>query len=76
MRRWSDEAEDGSWRNRFAGGAVVSEVARRHDISPRHLTVWLKAAGAGFATLSADDDLDVPAFRSAQIRWVPRFLLP
>jgi transposase-like protein len=31
----------------FCGGAVVSEVARRHDISLQHLTAWLKAAGAG-----------------------------
>jgi hypothetical protein len=31
----------------YAPGAVVSEVARRHDISPQHLFAWRKAARAG-----------------------------
>ena len=39
----------------YAVGAVVSEVARRHDISPQHLFVWRKAARAGLLSLPADD---------------------
>jgi transposase len=39
----------------FAAGAVVSEVARRHDISPQHLFAWRKAARAGLLSLPADD---------------------
>ena len=35
-------------------GAVVSEVARRHDMSPQHLFGWRKAARAGLLTLPAD----------------------
>ena len=35
-------------------GAVVSEVARRHEISPQHLFAWRKAARAGQLTLPAD----------------------
>jgi transposase len=38
---------------------VVSEVARRHEISPQHLFVWRKAARAGQLILPMDD---VPAF--------------
>ena len=34
--------------------AVVSEVARRHDMSPQHLFGWRKAARAGLLTLPAD----------------------
>ncbi|MFZ2065458.1 MAG: transposase [Xanthobacteraceae bacterium] len=39
----------------FAPGAVVSEVARRHDISPQHLFAWRKAARAGLLSLPADE---------------------
>ncbi len=49
----------GSSRNSYAPGAVVSEVARRHDLSPQHLFGWRKAARAGLLTLPADE---VPMF--------------
>jgi transposase len=39
----------------YAAGAVVSEVARRHDISPQHLFAWRKAARAGLLSLPADE---------------------
>ena len=39
----------------YAAGAVVSEVARRHGISPQHLFVWRKAARAGVLSLPADE---------------------
>jgi transposase len=39
----------------YAPGAVVSEVARRHDISPQHPFVWRKAARAGQLSLPMDD---------------------
>ena len=41
-------------RIQCAAGAVVSEVARRHEISPQHLFAWRKAARAGQLTLPAD----------------------
>jgi transposase len=43
-RRWSDEAKGRIVAESYAPGAVASEVARRHDISPRHLFIWRKAA--------------------------------
>ena len=39
----------------YAPGAVVSEVARRHGISPQHLFVWRRAARAGVLGLPADE---------------------
>jgi transposase len=53
-RRWSDEAKGRILAESFAPGAVVSEVARRHEISPQHLFAWRKAARAGLLTLPSD----------------------
>jgi transposase-like protein len=33
----------------------MSEVARRHDISPQHLFTWRKAARAALLSLPADE---------------------
>jgi hypothetical protein len=38
----------------LCAGRVVSEVARRHDISPQHLFAWRKAARTGALSLPAD----------------------
>ena len=53
-RRWSVEAKGRMVAESYAPGAVVSEVARRHDISPQHLFAWRKAARAGLLTLPAE----------------------
>ena len=58
-RRWTDEAKGRIVAESYAPGAVVSEVARRHDISPQHLFVWRKAARAGLLSLPPDE---APAF--------------
>src|SRR6476659_3598395 len=50
-RRWSDEVKGGIVAESFAPGAVVSEVARRHEISPQHLFAWRKAARGGLLRL-------------------------
>jgi transposase len=54
-RRWSNEAKGRMVVESYAPGAVVSEVARRHDISPQHLFAWRKAARAGLLSLPADE---------------------
>ena len=43
----------GSSRSLLCRGAVVSEVARRHEISPQRLFAWRKAARAGQLALPA-----------------------
>ena len=63
-RRWSDEAKGRIVAESYAPGAVVSEVARRHDMSPQHLFGWRKAARAGLLTLPADEaPMFVPVVR-------------
>jgi transposase len=57
-RRWSDEVKGRIVAESFAPGAVVSEVARRHEISPQHLFAWRKAARAGLLTLPSDAALE------------------
>jgi transposase len=54
-RRWPDEEKGRIVAEAVALGAVVSEVARRHDMSPQHLFGWIKAAKEGKFALPADD---------------------
>lgn len=66
-RRWSVEAKGRIVAESYAPGAVVSEVARRHDMSPQHLFGWRKAARAGLLTLPADEaPMFVPVVREAR----------
>jgi transposase-like protein len=51
--RWSEEVKGRIVAESYAPGAVVSEVARRHDISPQHSFAWRKAARAGLLSLPA-----------------------
>src|SRR6202048_4067664 len=53
-RRWSDEAKGRAVAESYAPGAVVSEVARRHDITPQQLFAWRKAARSGRLALPAE----------------------
>ena len=52
-RRWSDAEKGRIVAESFTPGAVVSEVARQHEISPQHLSAWRKAARAGQLALPA-----------------------
>jgi transposase len=56
-RRWSNEAKGRMVAESFKPGAVVSEVARQHDLSPQHLFTWRKAERAGLLTLASDPAL-------------------
>jgi transposase len=54
-RRWSDESKGRIVAESYAPGAVVSEVARRHEITPQHLFAWRQAARAGRLALPAEE---------------------
>jgi transposase len=56
----------------FVPGAVVSEVARRHDIWPQHQLAWRKAARAGLRSLPADEaPMFVPVMTELRhVEWV------
>src|ERR1700747_2547597 len=54
-RRWRAEDKGRIVAESYAPGAVVSEVARRHDITPQHLFAWRKAVRAGRLTLPAEE---------------------
>jgi transposase len=54
-RRWSEEQKGRIVAESYAPGAVVSEVARRHEISPQHLFAWRKAARAGLLALPGEE---------------------
>jgi len=51
----------------YAPGAIVSEVARRLNISPQHLFAWRESARAGALGLPADT---APLFVRSS-RWWP-----
>jgi transposase len=59
-RRWSVEAKGRVVAESYAPGAVVSEVARRHEIAPQHLFAWRKAARSG--RLAPPVDAAMPMF--------------
>jgi transposase len=58
-RRWLDEEKGRIVAEAVAPGAVVSEVARRYDLTPQHLFGWIRAAKDGKFALPADG---APAF--------------
>jgi transposase len=58
-RRWSDEEKGRIVAEAIAPGAVVADVARRHDLAPQHLSNWIRAAKDGGFALPADE---MPSF--------------
>ena len=54
-RRWSEEQKGRIVAECYLAGAVVSEVARRYEISPQHLFAWRKAARAGLLALPSEE---------------------
>jgi transposase-like protein len=59
QRRWSDEEKARIVAEAIGPGAVIADVARRHDLAPQHLSNWIRAAKDGRFALPADG---MPAF--------------
>jgi transposase len=53
-RRWTDEEKGRIVAEAIAPGAVIAEVARRHDLTPQHLSNWIRAAKEGHFALPAE----------------------
>jgi transposase-like protein len=58
-RRWSEEQKGRIVAEAIAPGAVIADVARRHDLVPQHLWNWIGAAGEGRFAIPVDG---LPAF--------------
>src|ERR1043165_7130011 len=54
-RRWTVEEKGRVVAEAVAPGAVIAEVARRHDLAPQHLSNWIRAAKDGHFVLPCDD---------------------
>jgi transposase len=54
-RRWSEEQKGRIVAESYLAGVVVSEVARRYEISSQHLFAWRKAARAGLLALPSEE---------------------
>ncbi len=63
-RHWSDEEKGRIVAEAIASGAVIADVARRHDLVPQHLSNWIKAAKDGRFALPADA---MPSFVSVVV---------
>jgi transposase len=59
-RRWSAEAKARIVAESLAPGAVISEVARRHDLRPQQLFAWRHLARQGRLALPAAELSFVP----------------
>jgi transposase len=54
-RRWTEGQKGRIVAESYLAGAVVSEVARRYEISPQHLFAWRKAARTGLVALPSEE---------------------
>jgi transposase len=54
-RRWTAQEKGRIVAQALNAGGSVAEIAQRHDISPQHLFIWIRAAKEGRLALPADE---------------------
>ena len=54
-RRWRAEEKGRIVAQAVAPGAVIAQIARQHDLTPQHLSNWIRAAKEGRLTLPAPE---------------------
>lgn len=59
-RRWSEDVKSRIVAESFAPGAVVTDVARRHDVRAQQVHAWRRDAREGRLALPFDDPAFVP----------------
>ena len=71
-RRWTDEEKGRIVAEAVKGGGVIAAVARRHDMTPQHLSNWIRGAKDGRFALPADEEVRfVPLVASGPIGVAP-----
>jgi transposase len=60
-RRWPNHVKARIVAESFAPGAVIAEVARRHDLRGQQIHAWRKAAREGRIALPAQEALEFAA---------------
>jgi len=59
-RHWCEEDKGRIVAEAIAPGAVIAAVAHRHDLTPQHLSNWIRAAKKGLITLPGETLSFVP----------------
>jgi transposase len=68
-RRWTGEEKGRIVAEAVAPGAVIAEVARRHDLAPQHLSNWIRAAKSGRFALPGEGVAFVPVVAAERAGW-------
>ena len=73
-RKWPDETKIAIVAEALADGAVVSDVARRHDVAPSQLFGWMRQfRDAALATIAPPEP---PMFAPAIVEVAPMMAVP
>jgi transposase len=74
-RRWSLAEKGRIVAQAVASGAVIADVARQHDLTPQHLSNWIRAARRGRIFLSAPERSSEGA-QATGVDFVPVIAVP